>query len=159
MAADTFFEKSRTARVATSYNRVPVTWCSSLDIIVCTVQRRAWHTLLQLNHFYVIIHTANIPTINTSTKNVLNKIQFMKNINLLHVSAPGCHAMPSSGSLDIRGTPMLGLYSFTRRDSPKMAWHRGAETCSRLIFVKNCILLRAFVGWAEPSIFKIAKQC
>jgi hypothetical protein len=36
--------------------------------------------------FYVI-HTVYILIINTSTKNALNKIQFMPNINLLHVSA------------------------------------------------------------------------
>ena len=29
--------------------------------------------------------------INTSTENVLIKIQLMTNINLLHVSEPGCH--------------------------------------------------------------------
>jgi hypothetical protein len=31
----------------------------------------------------------HILIINTSTKNALNKIKFMKNIDLLHVSAPG----------------------------------------------------------------------
>jgi hypothetical protein len=29
--------------------------------------------------------------INTSTKNVLIKIQLMTNVNLLHVPEPGCH--------------------------------------------------------------------
>ena len=38
----------------------------------------------------------HILAINKETTIELNKIQFMANINLLHVSAPG---MPSSGSL------------------------------------------------------------
>ena len=35
------------------------------------------------------IHTVPIHTINTATKYTLNKLQLMKNIKLLHVSAQG----------------------------------------------------------------------
>jgi hypothetical protein len=61
--------------------------------------------------------------------------------------------MPSSGSLEIKEIPMLGLYYFKRRDYPKMIWHRRAETCSRLlIFTINCILLSTFlVGQNQVS--------
>jgi hypothetical protein len=31
------------------------------------------------------------PPLNTSINNALNKIQFIKLLKLLHVSAPGCH--------------------------------------------------------------------
>jgi len=36
-------------------------------------------------------HTVHILTINISTKNARNKMQIMSSIELLHVSAPGCH--------------------------------------------------------------------
>jgi hypothetical protein len=45
---------------------------------------------MQLIKFY-ITRTVHIFTINMSTKNVLNKIQFMTSVIVLHVSAPGCN--------------------------------------------------------------------
>jgi len=40
---------------------------------------------------YNVTHTVPILTVNTSTKNVLNEIQVLSSIKLLHVSALGCH--------------------------------------------------------------------
>ena len=68
----------------------------------------------------------------------------------------------------VRKRPYLCVFSGFRREVdaiPRVAcwtsipssyktpwgWHSGAETCSNLVLVMNCILLRAFVSWYMDS--------
>jgi hypothetical protein len=72
-------------------------------------------------YIFYLIHTVHILIINISTKNTLNKIQFMININLLHVSAPGCNLQGVFRVKELQTHHIiLGLPCLYWSDNPKI---------------------------------------